>query len=82
MASASKWSPWCAVRYRYKSPVLYGRWHSDPDAACSDAVRAGQATRRGDGTIAWRVGAALESDHLGAVPRLIDPFARAAISQS
>jgi hypothetical protein len=49
------------MRYRYRTPVLYGSFFSSARMAIADAMRAGQAMRAKDGTITWQVPGSIET---------------------
>lgn len=53
-----------AVRYRYRTTVLLGRWRSSPQEAARDAVRARQAENceKGEHGIRWRVNGEIEEE--------------------
>jgi hypothetical protein len=53
------------MRYRYRTPVLFGAWYTSAAMARADAIRAGQAYRDGDGTMQWRAQATLEAAPAG-----------------
>jgi len=59
------------MRYRYRSVVLLGQWKATVEEACTDAIRARQAVRAGDGTMMWVGSAGLEGGRMGHPPERI-----------
>ncbi|MGZ8336337.1 MAG: hypothetical protein ACXWU1_06725 [Allosphingosinicella sp.] len=55
------------VRYRYRTPVLTGRWRDTRDAALRDAVKANQAQvdESEPGGVRWLVPGEIEEDENG-----------------
>jgi hypothetical protein len=55
------------VRYRYRTPVLTGRWRDSRDAALRDAVKAHQAQEDENepGGVRWLVPGEIEEDESG-----------------
>jgi hypothetical protein len=53
------------MRFRYRTPVLIGKWRSRSDAALEDAIAAGQAERGADGVVLWRVEGHIEAEGEG-----------------
>jgi hypothetical protein len=49
------------MRFRYRTKVLIGAWHSSAHMATADAIRAGQSVRAENGTISWRVPGSVEA---------------------
>lgn len=54
-------------RYRYRTPVLTGRWRDSREAALRDAVNANQALQdeAAPGGIRWLVPGDIEEDETG-----------------
>ena len=54
-------------RYRYRTPVLTGRWRDSREAALRDAVKANQAQEdeRVPGGVRWLVPGDIEEDESG-----------------
>jgi hypothetical protein len=48
------------ILYRYRTPVLFGPWRSEPEVALEDAIAAGQIRRCRDGDLAWMVPGKIE----------------------
>jgi len=67
------------MRYRYKTAALLGGWKATAEEACQDAIRARQAVRAEDGTMAWVGSAGLEAASTeGAARRISEPARRSA----
>lgn len=59
------------MRYRYRTSCLLGGWKDTAEEACKDAIRARQAVRAEDGTMAWVGSAGLEAASIGQAARRI-----------
>jgi len=60
-----------AMRYRYRTSCLLGGWKDTAEEACKDAIRARQAMRAEDGTMAWVGNAGLEAASIRQAARRI-----------